>query len=143
MINIPNACWPTDDVLVGGQPSKDDFIAAKNAGFKTIINVRGHGEDGTDWEPVFLTELGLDYHHVSVSGPMDITDENAQLLMDRMEGSARPVMVHCASGNRVGALFAISAFKRDGASRAEALEIGSNAGLTKLRPFVEGLLSEA
>ena len=142
MPNIPNSCWPETDILVGGQPTKDDFINAKDAGFKTVINVRGLGEEGTDWEPVFLTELGLDYHHVSVSGPMDITEEKAQLLMEIMEASARPLMVHCASGNRVGALFAINAFKRDGVSRAEALEIGSNAGLTKLRSFVDGLLSK-
>jgi len=141
MPNIPNACWPKDDVLVGGQPSRDDFTDAKNAGFKTIINIRGLGEDGTDWEPDFLNRLGLIYHHIPVSGPMDITEEKAQLLMDRMETCAYPLMIHCASGNRVGALFAINAFKRDGLTRSQAIQIGSDAGLTKLRPFVEALLS--
>ncbi|MEE2757486.1 MAG: protein tyrosine phosphatase family protein [Myxococcota bacterium] len=142
MINIPNACWPKDDLLVGGQPSRDDLNAARDAGFKTIVNIRGLGEDGTDWEPDFVNGLGLNYHHIPVSGPMDLTEEKAQLLMETIESSRYPLMIHCASGNRVGALFAINAFIRGGVSRADALQIGTDAGLTKLRPFVEGLLGD-
>ena len=140
MPNIPNSCWPETDVLVGGQPTKDDFVNAKDAGFKTVINVRGLGEEGTDWEPPFLAELGLQYRHIPVAGPMDITKDKASLLRQTMEDSERPILIHCASGNRVGALFAVHAFETLGLTQDQALQIGCDAGLTKLKPFVEGLL---
>jgi hypothetical protein len=55
-------------------------------------------------------------------------------------------MVHCASGNRVGALLALRANRLEGASPEDALELGLDAGLTRLEPAVRealGLSEEA
>ena len=59
---------------------------------------------------------------------------------DDDEPGALPAIVHCASGNRVGALFAIQALYLDGRSAAEALEIGKRAGLTHVGPAIRELL---
>ena len=50
--------------------------------------------------------------------------------------------MHCASGNRVGAFFALKAFKYDGKSADESLKIGKAAGLTSLEGKVKALMSE-
>jgi len=49
---------------------------------------------------------------------------------------ALPALVHCASGNRIGALFALQAFHLDGRTAAEALAIGKQAGMTRAEPVV-------
>ena len=44
--------------------------------------------------------------------------------------------MHCASGNRVGGLFALKAFYVDGKTPEEALEIGRSAGMTRTEAVV-------
>lgn len=56
---------------------------------------------------------------------------------------AKPLILHCGSGNRAGALLALKAFQIDGMSRDEALELGVKAGLASLRPVVETMLGSA
>ena len=46
------------------------------------------------------------------------------------------VLLHCASGNRVGALLALAAVQVDGASPEAALTLGRAAGLKSLEPVV-------
>ncbi len=63
-------------------------------------------------------------------------------MLDEILGNVRgPVLLHCASGNRVGALLALRA-RMHGASPEEALELGNEAGLSSLRSTVETLLNE-
>ena len=140
-IDIPNAQMPFPGILTGGQPSGQHLEQARDAGFKLVINTRGIGEPGTDIEPSYVEELGMSYLHLPVSGPADITVETAKALTDALESAAGPVMVHCASGNRVGALFALKAFHIEGLSREDALTVGRSAGLTGMEPFVSSLLS--
>jgi hypothetical protein len=45
-------------------------------------------------------------------------------------------MLHCGSGNRIGALFALMAFHLEGESADRALQVGREAGLTRLEPVV-------
>ena len=40
---------------------------------------------------------------------------------------ALPAFVHCASGNRVGGLFAVKAFHLDGMNVEESMEIGTQS----------------
>jgi hypothetical protein len=50
-------------------------------------------------------------------------------------------LLHCGSGNRVGALLALRE-SQDGADDESALEYGRSAGLTKLEPVVIKRLEE-
>ena len=140
MIGIPNAQMPDEGVLTGGQPTEDQFLEAKAEGYKTIINLRGVGEPGTDTQPALMVREGLAYVHIPVSGPHDISIQKAKELATALDGAAQPVMVHCASGNRVGALFALKAYFVDGASADDAITMGRQSGLTRLEPFVRDLI---
>ena len=53
------------------------------------------------------------------------------------------MLLHCGSGNRVGALLALKAFWLDGGSAEEALEVGLAGGVTRLEPTVRELLGLA
>ena len=140
MVTIMNGLTPFDGVLVGGQPTRDQFEEAQAAGFRTIINLRGIGEVGTDVEPGLVAGLGMTYHHLPINGAAGITFDNAEALDKLMGTSEGPIMVHCASGNRVGALFALKAYRMDGKSAQDALNQGLRAGLTSLEGYVRTVL---
>ena len=79
----------------------------------------------------------LDYSPLPITGADAVSVENARKLGELLESFDGPVVVHCGSGNRVGALVALLEADR-GASAEEALEAGRAAGLTRL----EGLVKE-
>jgi len=141
-MKIPFGQTPEDGILTGGQPSETDFREAAELGFKTVINLRGVGEPGTDIEPVLMRELGLQYLHLPINGAGDITPDNAQKLADALKDAARPILLHCASGNRIGALIALQAGVVDGLEHRAAIEKGRSYGLTRMEPFVQALLQQ-
>ena len=121
-------------VLTGGQPSVEQLEAAAGYGFRTVINLRGASEGGTGREEV--EQAGMSYVSIPVEGVAGLTVENAQALVDALNVAEYPLIVHCGSSNRVGALFALKAFHLDGRSAEDALEIGRRAGLTRLESAV-------
>lgn len=139
---IPNAMTPEDGILTGGQPTRTDFDRAKSDGYKTIINLRGNGEDRVEEQAKTLPEMGFTYIHLPIDGAGDITVANARAFARALETAEKPVMVHCGSGNRVGALAAMKAFHVDGKSADEALQIGRDWGMTKLEPVVRERLTK-
>ena len=131
---LPNGRHPFPDVITGGQPSTEQLEAAAARGYRTIIDLRPAAEGGRSAEEA--VRLGLRYVAIPVAGEDGLTDDNARALATALGEAERPAIVHCASGNRVGALFALVAYRVEGRSAGEALEIGRAAGLTRLEPAV-------
>ena len=71
-----------------------------------------------------------------------LTDANAYALRTALAQSSGPVLVHCASGNRAGALLALVQ-ARDGAPVDQALQLGRDAGMTSLEAPTRALLEQA
>jgi protein tyrosine phosphatase (PTP) superfamily phosphohydrolase (DUF442 family) len=141
-IDIPNAGMPSAGVLTGGQPSEEALAQAAAAGYKTIINLRATGESIPFDERATVERLGMEYISLPIAGIPDLTAEKAKELVEILaKPGTQPSMVHCASGNRVGALFALGAFFLDGKKAEGALEFGRQAGLTRLEPVVRKLLA--
>ncbi len=138
---LPNARQPAPGVVTGGQPTLEQLRQARDAGFTTVINLRAAGEPGTGREDV--EALGMRYVPIPVDGTAGVTEANARALSWALEEADGPVIVHCGSGNRVGALFALKAFHVDGRSAQEALDLGLEAGLTRLEPVVRRHLDGA
>ena len=81
-------------------------------------------------------------HSISVApiaGKGDITAANADALGALLDQHGDGVLLHCASGNRAGALLALGA-ARAGMPAAEALALGRKAGLASLEPVVAAQL---
>lgn len=137
-IAIPNARQPFgSEILVGGQPTPEQFKELADAGYIAIINLRPDAElQGRD-EEAEVQALDMRYVHIPVGGPDDVTEENAQRLHDALDSHDGPVVVHCASSNRVGALFALRAGLLLDVDANEAIELGRQAGMTSLEPLVQ------
>lgn len=150
-LELKNARQVSDTLTTGGQPTRADLEHLKKAGFTTVINLRRDGEVTKHDDPeeakrfnydeaAAASAIGLNYVHLPISSKDGLTAENAKLLDDALKAAPGPVLVHCGSGNRAGAMMAIRAFHVDGKGAEEALVIGKAAGLTSLEPKVRDLL---
>jgi len=139
-LGIPNAHEPLQGLVTAGQPTSDQLDGLVAAGYTRFISLRPATENGAGWEE---ERAGAEwaFTRIPVSGAADLTRANVEAL-DRIleEANGAPTVLYCGSGNRVGALLALRAYWLDGASPAEALELGRAAGLTRLEPAVVALL---
>ena len=108
-------------------------------GIKRVINLRSHGEFQGFNEQKYVESLNMDYINISINGAKDINKENLKLFTTAL--SDKGTFVHCASGNRVGAFFALDAFYNNKLTTEAALEIGKSTGLTRLEPKIKTMFS--
>src|SRR3546814_9036315 len=106
------------------------------SGVTRVINLCPPDEPCAYDEEGLMAELGLDYLNIPVAGGADLSEDNARKLAIALEDIDGTALVHCASSNRVGALFAVKAAKLDHKSVDEAIEIGRSAGLRAMEPAV-------
>jgi uncharacterized protein (TIGR01244 family) len=139
--SIKNLMQQNKSMWTGGQPNDADLGYIQAQGIKTIINLRPTDElKGFD-EHQAATNKNMQYLQLTIAGKSDITIDNAIALAKLIDSAQGPVFVHCASGNRVGALFALKAKFVDGKSAVEALVIGQQYGMTRLEGHVTSMLS--
>jgi uncharacterized protein (TIGR01244 family) len=141
---IRNLNHPEATVFAAGQPTQEQLATLGNSGIKHVINLRPASE--LDWnEQEYVESLdGVTYHNIPVdSAAGDINPVNAATLQSLLKSLGNePVLVHCGSSNRVGALAAISAAQENGSNTDAAVEEGKRWGLTGLEPAVRTVLGE-
>lgn len=123
-------------VFLASQPEKEDFTHAKEGGIKTVLNLREPSE--IDWdEGELVKSLGMEYVNIPFKSPETLTDEvfdkSRTLLVDKEK---RPLLVHCSSANRVGAIWLAHRVLDAGKPYDEALKEAKTVGL-KLPAFEE------
>lgn len=129
-------------VYFAGQPGPEDLKALKEKGVKHVINLRAPEEMKFD-EKAEIEKLGLTYLQVPVapSGPPSPEEfEKIATTLDKA-GKGEPVLLHCASSNRVGLVWGLYRARRHGLSLDDALAEGKAAGL-KAPPLADLLKRE-
>ena len=115
--------------LLCGQPSVEDFAEAKRRGIKTVITLRQEGE--IDWdEGAVVKELGLSFHRFGFRAPDTLKDE----IFDKArrvlaDSKKKPLLLHCGSANRVGAIWVAHRVLDHGLSVEDALKEAKKVGL--------------
>ncbi|MDH3403738.1 MAG: sulfur transferase domain-containing protein [Acidobacteriota bacterium] len=137
---LPNGAEPFPGILTGGQPTREQLDEASSLGIRTVINLRTPGE--SDIGQADVEARGMTYVAIPIAGD-GLTAANAAAFAAALDAAERPAIVHCGSGNRVGALFALAAYYQDGADPEAAIELGKKAGLTRLEPAVREHLAAA
>jgi uncharacterized protein (TIGR01244 family) len=130
---------PVEGVTTAGQPDAAALTVFAEQGYKTVIDIRTEPEDRGMDEATVIGELGMEYVLFPIDKPEAINFENAKELGRLINEAEGPVLVHCGSANRVGALFALGA-SLDGADAETALEVGREAGMTRLEGRVKEVL---
>jgi uncharacterized protein (TIGR01244 family) len=117
----------------------------KKNGFASVINFRTAQEDGANIEEAKATaqKVGLKYIHLPYQTP---TAEIAEAFLKAVaDPGNQPVYIHCASANRVGAMWFIKRVKLDGWDADRAMKEAEAIGLRapNLRKFALDYVSSS
>lgn len=132
---------PVDGITSAGQPDQAALAVFKENGYVAVIDLRGPQEDRGLDEQEAVEALGMDYVSLPVTGADAINFDNARELDRLVDTYDGPVLVHCGSGNRVGALLALRA-SLEGADTETAIQEGRKGGLTRLEELVRTRLEK-
>jgi uncharacterized protein (TIGR01244 family) len=124
---IPAYTLVRPDLATGGQPDPEALAQLGALGFRTVVNLRTEKEGAAEERGV-VERQGLGYVNVPVTPEsFSLADVEAveKVLGDPSSG---PVLLHCASSNRVGAVWA-AIQARKGKGFEDALADGRAAGL--------------
>lgn len=94
-----------DGILFAGQPSAEDLDQAQRLGVKTVINLRHAAEIADFDEGQAVESRGMRYVNVPFGKAEELTAAVFDKLRAELRDSKRPILLHCASANRVGAVW--------------------------------------
>ena len=125
---IPNAVLLNQDVVGGVTPGKDALSEAQSEGFKSVIDLRAP-EEGIGEEKEVVEKMQMKYINIPVESD-SLSFEQADRLNEILSRpESTPAILHCASGNRVAALWALYQKKYAGLSSDDAYDLGLEKGL--------------
>jgi len=126
---LKDAGQPLEGVATAGQPKGEHFERLAEAGYKTVVDMRAPEEDRGLDEPETVRRTGMEYVNIPV-GHEEIDDETFERFRDLMtDPERRPVLVHCSSANRVGALLIPYLVLDEGKTLDKAEDAASGVGL--------------
>jgi protein tyrosine/serine phosphatase len=127
-----------DGVYRSAQPSDNDLRALKDAGFRTILNLRSSHSERPQAEALGFRVVEIPLK-ADADPPSD--DEVRRFFEVVLDPAARPVLIHCAVGkDRTGAMAALHRIELDGWTNEKAVEemidLGFNKKYVRLLEFV-------
>lgn len=141
LADLPQVRFPEAHRVVSGAIDAAHVERLREAGIRHVINLRPAAENPQFDEAGVVEEHGLSYHYLPIEGAQSLTRDNV-LAFDRIlsEVGDEPALIHCSSGNRVGALIALREAWVRGRDPQEAIEEGRRWGLTRLEETVRSTL---
>lgn len=104
LAGMQNAACPLAGIATGGQPDSSQLIALQSRGYRTVLDLRAPGEPRGMDEAAVARAAGLAYCALPVT-PATLTDSTfGAFRAIAADPGNHPMLVHCASGNRVGAV---------------------------------------
>lgn len=140
---VPNAVVAAPGIVSGGRLGPGDLAGVRDAGIRQVIDLTPDAETPDFDAATAVREAGLAYANLPLAGAKDLTPENVRRFDALLRDAGRPVLVHCASGNRVGAMAALRAAWIEGRPAEEAIEVGRAWGLKGLEGEVRRRLEAA
>jgi uncharacterized protein (TIGR01244 family) len=133
---VANALTPEQGVTVAGRLAPKDIKSLRQAGVRYVVDLTADAETPEFDEAAAVRTAGIGYANLPIRGAADLTRQNVAAFDDLLRGATRPMLVHCASGNRVGAMVALRAAWIDGSPVEEAVSLGKAWGLKGLETEV-------
>ncbi len=116
-------------VACGGETSHEAIAALASQGFTSVVNLRQATEPGVPEEAAVVEGAGLRYFHLPMNPNAPEADTADRFLEVVADTSNQPVYIHCASANRVGAVWAIKRVVQDGWTREQAITEAQAIGM--------------
>ena len=107
-----------------------------------MINLRPASElPGRD-EAKEVSDANLTYINLPVEGPGSLNKALTDQLWQTLNNVDGGVLIHCGTGNRCGAMLALTEAWFRKHSTEDAIAFGKQAGLTGMEPAVRDLLKK-
>ena len=132
---------PVDGITSAGQPDEAALAVFRDNGYVAVIDLRSEREDRGFDEVGAISLLQMNYVSFPIVHREDISFSKARELDSLIDAFDGPVLIHCGSGNRVGALLALRA-SLAGADDEAAIAFGKQAGMTNLEDVVRERLAD-
>ncbi|MAG63269.1 MAG: protein tyrosine phosphatase family protein [Planctomycetota bacterium] len=131
-------------VVGGGQVDVEQFPAMADDGYTLVVNLRSEAEPFPEDEGGLAEAAGMHYLHIPLGGGDLVGTHATQLAAILDTHGDGNVLIHCASGNRVGALWGMHVALRDGLSSDQGVQAARDAGMQSegLADCVRAALSE-
>ncbi len=126
---VVNFTQVDDTVACAGATPPVAMAQLAARGFRSVINFRTAEEEGADVEAgrAAAENAGLQYFHLPFRSPSaNVTESFLEVMADPTN---RPVLIHCGSANRVGAMWLIKRVMQDDWPVEEALVEAQAIGL--------------
>ena len=121
----------TPSIATGGLLKEGALEELKDLGFTAIVDLRSP-EEGIAEEQAGAKKLGLKYFNIPVGAKTPTKDQVAAFTAIVEDESNLPMMVHCVSANRAGAMWSLYRVAM-GVPHEIAIEEGRTVGLKPRR----------
>lgn len=133
---------PRPGLFTAGQPGMQEWKSLRKRGITTVVNLRPMKEMGGRDEAKEVRAEGMSYIEVPVFTAADLNEVNAKKLKAALNAAnGKPVLVHCASGNRSGGLLALMAALEEHLPAEQAIAFGKAAGMKSTEARVREVLN--
>jgi len=119
-------------VACGGATTPEAVPAIKAMGFKSIINLRQPTENGAnvDAEAAAAKTAGINFFNIPFNGASPDPKTADQFITTITAPDNEPAYIHCAAGNRAGAMWMIKRLVVDKWDTERAFQEATALGLT-------------
>jgi uncharacterized protein (TIGR01244 family) len=129
--DAPKILCVNENVATAAQPKDEAFAKLAANGFTAVLNLRTDAE-GVDLkrEQELVEKAGMKYFNVPVVGSAPKTESVEAFLKVVKDKANHPMLIHCASANRVGAFWMIYRVVEQNWPEDKALEEAKQIGLS-------------
>jgi len=143
--DVPRVLCLDDNFATGGQPTERAFAKVAASGFHSVLSLRTDGE-GIDLkrERALVEKAGLRYFNIPVVSTAPRAEQAEEFIRLVKEKSNHPLLINCASANRVGAFMMIYRVVEQGWSEDTALDEALKIGLRgdELKKFAHSYIAQ-
>jgi uncharacterized protein (TIGR01244 family) len=143
--DVPRFLCLDENFATGGQPTGDAYAKAAASGFRSVLSLRPAGE-GVDLalERARVESQKMRYFNIPVDGSKPRSDQADEFLRLTRDKANHPMLVNCATANRVGAFMMILRVVDQGWSEQKALEEAIKIGLNSdgLKRFAKDYIAQ-
>ena len=143
--DVPRVLCLDGSFATGGQPTDQAYSKAATSGFRSVLSLRTAGE-GIDLkrERSLVEKNNLRYFNIQVVSSAPRREQADEFLRLVKEKSNHPMLINCASANRVGAFMMIFRVLEQGWPEDKAQEEAVKIGLTGegLKKFAQEYIAQ-
>jgi protein tyrosine phosphatase (PTP) superfamily phosphohydrolase (DUF442 family) len=142
--DVPRVLCLDETYATGGQPTGDAYANAAGSGFSSVLSLRTASE-GIDLvrERAQVESKKMRYFSIPVNSSSPRAEQADEFLRIARDKANHPMLVTCATANRVGAFMMILRVVEQGWSEEKALEEAIKIGLRgeELKKFAKDYIA--